>query len=293
MLDYGDRPDVLSDGRPGFDLRTDRRLVSLKVLSNGLQVRRYDLDYEDGVEISRLARVSWRGVGDAGPYPIDFRFEYTGALGAGCPGQGCGDPVVVKLPTPLGLDFRSRLAELVDLNGDGLPDVVDTSGPGHRIFANHQGSDGSQDFDAAISSVATAFRLDQPGVQTIDLDGDGHVDLVDGVSQQVLFNRGTGDWDPPESLPGLGLPDFSDGSNLRFFDWDDDKRIDILYSDRTSTWVYRNVGGKGFLKDDSPQAVGLGFASDNLQLADMNGDGLLDLAQVTPDLIQYRLYLGW
>jgi hypothetical protein len=38
-LGYADRPDVISDAKPGFELRLTRRLSEVRVASNAEQIR--------------------------------------------------------------------------------------------------------------------------------------------------------------------------------------------------------------------------------------------------------------
>jgi len=123
----------------------------------------------------------------------------------------------------------------------------------------------------------------------------------------VLYNRGTGDWDEKASVwaaSASGLPnletDFESGDNelrtLRFMDYNNDKKIDLIRSSgleaNNVTVVYRN-NGAGFTLDDQVDGLGVGFEDDGMELNDMNGDGLLDVVRVTTSNVRYRLNLGW
>lgn len=293
-LAWEPRPDELSDCKPGFDLRLTKRLSGVKASVRGNQLRRYQLTYASPTAtagISRLQRVQQYGTNDLdGPYPIDFTFTYSDALNTNCTGQMCNTPQVVAMGGPLGLDLNNGTADLIDLNGDGLPDVFDTQGANHRIFVNELTGSGHR-FRAAQTSTASAFALNQPGVQPVDLNGDGFTDLVDGVSQSVLWNRGSGDWQAAQSLGSLNLPNFATDVNLRFFDFNQDKRIDVIHSDSSNTWVYENTGTGYVQRVAGIDALGVGFA-EGLQLADMNGDGMLDAVRVAQELISYKVNLG-
>ena len=287
LFAYEPRPDPVSDAKPGREVLRGERLAQIQLLSQGEQVRRYALTYESPKTsggLSRLASVQWFGLNNEGPYPIGFRFEYSAALGE-------SKPEIVKMGGGTGVDFQTQAADLVDLNTDGLPDVVDTSATKHRIFLNElHGS--SQGFKAGVTSIAGGLNLVSPSTEMLDLDGDGLSDMVDPPSRQVLWNRGTGDWTPVEAFDGLDIPDPALDANLRPFDYDDDKRIDFLHADPSGSWVYLNQGGGSFIRVDEVDTIGAGFKEDGLQFADMNGDGLQDLVRQATGLLSYRMNLG-
>lgn len=310
-LTYQLRPDAISDGKGGFEELLEHRLSEIAVYTDGVRLRRYTLSYEDiGLSggASRLAQVQQFGSDDTA-YPVVHSFGYSQALSA-C-GDDCADPYVVSLGNVGATPLQGR-STFVDLNGDALPDFVDTNGEGaHQIYLNTWGADGSHSLDGPYASaVATgsAFTLGTGSVQTLDVDGDGFVDLLDSRNGALLRADGGTDWsDVPTTvwdtgdggIPDLGADfDGSDGelSTIRFIDINNDRRIDILRSTgdegSNAVDVFLNTG-EGFEALPSPMAIGAGFESDRLQLADMNGDGLQDVVQVSADQIRYRLSLGY
>jgi hypothetical protein len=203
-------------------------------------------------------------------------------------------------PTPryqvdraLGIDLRSGDADLIDINGDALPDVVSTKDPKHNFFVNHRPTTGAQGFQAPTAGSRGDLRLSADSVQILDVNGDGFSDMVDSKEGNVLWNTGDGDW-TGESLAGIvGAPTFGDG-NLRFFDYNNDKRVDIVHTERGATWYYENAGNGQFqLVNSGVDALGVGFVEDGVSLADMNGDGMLDLVRVIDNDVSYRLDMGW
>ncbi len=314
-FEYEVRTDRLSDCMPGFEELLQVRLSQVNVLVRGTRIRRYVLAYEDPATsggLSRLASVQLHGRHD-GVYPVRHGFGYQRALGVDCKaGQDCAQPYVRSMGS-LGIDMQRGSATLVDLDGDALPDVVDTSEAGrpHRIFRNVLQADGTHAFAASFESAKGnqgGFDLASPYVQVLDLNGDGFTDLLNAQTGQVLYNRGTGDWAEAASLwsggGGGGLPDLasdfdpSDGNlrTVRFLDCDNDKRIDIVRSEGTGdtneTFLYRNTGAGTFALDPQAERIGAGFESDRLELNDMNGDGLVDVVLVSQDEVRYRLNLG-
>jgi RHS repeat-associated protein len=314
-FEYEDRTDKLSDCSAGFEELLGVRLSRVNVLARGVRIRSYDLAYEDPATsggLSRLAGVQMKGLA-GGAYPIHDTYAYQRALGVDCKaGESCARPYVVSMGS-LGVDMQRGASTLVDLDGDGLPDVVDTSeaGQAHRIFRNVLQADGTHRFAAAVESAVGnqgGFDLASPHVQVLDVNGDGFADVVNAQTGQVLYNRGTGDWAEAGFLwasgSGGGVPDLdndfdpSDGAlrTVRFLDYDNDKRIDLVRSEGTDaanvTFLYRNTGAGAFVLDPAAEPIGAGFESDRLELNDMNGDGLQDVVLVNQDGVRYRLDLG-
>ena len=288
-LSYETRPDQLSDAKAGYELKTTQRLVGIKVQTGGAQLRRYQLSYETTDKsggLSRLASVQRYGQGDAGPFPVVFTFTYSAGLGT-------STPEVVTMSGSLGIDFRTGAADLNDLNGDSLPDVVDTSGPQNRIFLASLDSNNHPQYGTPVTSTVGNATLTSKSVEMFDLDGDGHSDMVDTLNNLVFWNKGSGDWSNDNQPTALSFPDFATDSDLRPIDYDNDRLIDLIHSDSSSTWVYANRGNGRFeVVQNGVDAIGAGFTSDGLQLADLNGDGMQDVVRRGSGLVAYRMNLG-
>ncbi len=314
-FNYETRQDKLSDCKAGFNELLEHRLSQVNVFAHQNRIRYYTLNYEDYDEsggFSRLSSVTLYGR-EGSEYPAAQSFEYSKALGVLCgEGEDCLNPYVESMGS-IGVDLQSGDATLIDINGDALPDLVDSSQAGepHRFFINTRNPDGSFSFDGPYqSSVGNqgGFDLSSAYVQVMDVEGDGFVDMINSQTGQVLSNLGGGDWDSVYSLwdsgdggtPDLaGDFDASDGElrTVRFMDYDNDKKIDLIRSQGADasnvTTIYRNVGSGGFQSDDNAASIGAGFESDSLELNDMNGDGLTDPVQVMQSELRYRLNLGW
>ena len=290
------RQDRISDARSGTNELLTSRLTGVRVLTDGAQVRRYALEYEayDAAGgFSRLRQVQTYGAQD-GLYPIAPTFEYQSAVS--------GEPFFVEMGA-VAAGFGSGRASLVDINGDALPDLVDASEAKHRFFVNRvDTATGKSAFDAqaAESDVAEsgAFTLGDPSVQMLDFNGDGRADVLNATSRTVLINaggtnaEGKPDWTSVDSMSAGGnLPSFADGT-IRYIDFDGDRRIDLITSTPALTVVYRNDGMGGFTQAPGVQNIGWGFAEDNLELEDMNGDGLADAVLKRAGEVRYKLNLG-
>ena len=215
-----------------------------------------------------------------------------------------------------------------DVNGDGLTDLML-----HRISGGFNDGLSETDFyfnrreaeDTAGLDVARTpdmeFRLEKgfSGIEPIDLDGDGQVELIEssvqfGIMQmvRVLLTRKaeikvrvlTSDPDRPGELVESWAEDmvfklnFGEGRvdglmpNIEG-DWNGDGRRDALYQhDRDSLGVRLGRAtdkGPGFGSKiaEQPSAVEAGF----LRVADLDGDGLDDFVAYDPRDAQGRLYV--
>ncbi|MFN3200502.1 MAG: toxin TcdB middle/N-terminal domain-containing protein [Bradymonadia bacterium] len=308
-FEYEDRPDPLSDARSGANELISQRLAAVNVYSKETRMWRYDLGYEDEAisgGLSRLASLQRFGLNDE-PHPVSYNFGYSKTLGAQCDtdgGVGCEDPYLVDMGS-IGVGLSTGAATLVDLDGDALPDIVDTSRSGaHRIYKNQYTTD-SHSFSAAIESATgdqNGHQLSSAYVQVLDANGDGRADMINVRTGEILYNLGEGDWSTVESLGGTAsLPDFGDDfaggdaelSNIRFLDYNNDRLIDVISSTFDTTQVYENQGESGFAIADGVEAIGSGFADSRLEMADMNGDGLQDPVILAPGQLTYRLNLGY
>ncbi|HEY1098483.1 MAG TPA: FG-GAP-like repeat-containing protein, partial [Myxococcota bacterium] len=298
---YELRPDLLSDARGGFEELIAHRLVGVDVFARGERVRGYDLAYEDFDDaggISRLAS-STRTGSDGSIDPVHHAFRYSQGLGGSCTGESCEDPQLVSMGS-LGVNLANGTATLIDMNGDGVPDVLEAAaGQPHRIHLSELDENGRHTWRAPVTSSlagTSAHALSSPFVQPLDVDGDGFVDLLNAQSGDVLRNLGAGDWSRIEPVAGdtssLLTELSTDLGKIRFLDADLDRRIDVLRADATGTTLYRNTGDGGFVVDVDVDDIGAGFEEDNLELADMNGDGLLDPVKLLVGEVQFRVNLG-
>ncbi|MFO0595935.1 MAG: toxin TcdB middle/N-terminal domain-containing protein [Myxococcaceae bacterium] len=316
---YEARTDRLSDGKPGFELALTQRLKEVRIFSGTTtpeQVRRYLLEYEPAATsagATRLASVSRFGQGDV-LYPVKFTFGYSRTLGGACT-TDCQKPFVASMGNLGAVDFTTGRATLVDINGDALPDVLFSSAGGqHQFFYARLDSEGHASFSStgvtsSKTGTTSAYILGDPQVQLLDVNGDGFMDLTQARLGQVLCNDGSGDWvDSTRCTQGsmavpstYTLDDDPDvlqvaPQNIRFFDYDNDKRIDWLRTlpGGTTTQVLSN--GMSGLTASTIDNIGRTFDVDPLELADVNGDGLQDPVELQVSgasvTLNYKLNFG-
>ncbi|MCP4200061.1 MAG: VCBS repeat-containing protein, partial [Proteobacteria bacterium] len=217
VFNYESRPDVLDDYRAGFLIRTGRRVSSIQVLALGEQVREYRFKYEveDGdlidpfnqdfvpVEISQLKKVvQYDRYGKN--YLPPLRLEYTklhtkdidnpptgnfpGDEDIDLNGNGTLDQSGVQpmLDAPSQLTFQDGNSDFIDINSDGLVDILDTRNGQHTYYLNlGNGRYGS----AKTMQNAPFVELRSENSTLADLDGDGKTDLLNrsGASRWTFY----------------------------------------------------------------------------------------------------------
>ncbi|MCA9517364.1 MAG: VCBS repeat-containing protein, partial [Myxococcales bacterium] len=305
-LAYEDRSDWLDNATGGFEDVLDQRLATITVTAHGQTLRSYGLTYDSydaSGGFTRLASVQLFGA-DGTPYDAVDHFAYSQSLGAICRTGDCATRPYIQTMNALDVALSTGDATLIDMNGDALPDLVDTSLTGaHRVFLQTMAPDGSQSFGAATDSAVgdqAGHRLSNAFVQVLDADGDGFTDMMNATTGRVLMNHGNGDWDEEVALFGTGASGLPGTealmTSLRFLDYDGDHKIDLIGSTgaglNNQTTIYRN-GGAGFVVDDAIENLDQGFDSGRMELNDFNGDGLLDVVLVGTESVTYQLNLGW
>ena len=188
-FDYDDeeRPDPFSEYRAGFEIRTQKRCKQIVIRTHGdaeRLVRTYTLVYLDerivagglsetvlprnGVSIlSQMKVIGHDGDQTEELPPLEFgytQFEPEGRdffplNGKNLPAQSLASPDLV----------------LADLFGNGLPDIFQMNGA-VRYWRNL--GNGSFDLPREMRDAPAGLQLSDPGVQLIDANGDGRIDLL-------------------------------------------------------------------------------------------------------------------
>ncbi len=213
--------------------------------------------------------------------------------------------------------FRDNAVNLVDVNGDGLPDLVqslyvDGVSTVRRVRLNTGTGWAAADSPQWVLPVYTTLvsndgRSSVPnGVEFVDLNGDGLVDLVQRIketgtgleSSGVWLNTGNG-W---AATSAWALPDYlmyrtatmPFDNGVRFADMNGDGLPDLVQSLKT-TWpaagtfkrVYMNTGSgwtaphtwdfAAVFSDVDP--IHMASTNQGVALVDLNGDGRVDLVR--------------
>jgi RHS repeat-associated protein len=306
-FEYEARPDAFSDHRPGFEVRTRKRCTRIETRTHAGQdilVRTLSLVYLDQRSdlddlgqrlppnnVSLLSQIVVTGHdGDLSEElpPLEFgytRFEprtrkFFPLQGTDLPAASLANPDV----------------ELVDLFGQGLPDLLETNGEA-RYWRNR--GDGRFDLPRVMDTAPAGLHLSDPAVQLVDADGDGRTDLLVTTGTLVGYYplRFGGLWDrrsfqPYRFAPSFGLKD----PEVRLVDLDGDgvtdairagSRLECFFNDPKAGWnetrrVERPASG-GFPGN---------FSDPRVNWADMTGDGLQDVVLVHNGHVEYWPSLG-
>src|SRR5262249_14441131 len=139
-----------------------------------------------------------------------------------------------------------------------------------------------------------------PDLRLMDVDGDGVVDAIRATSKAfyVFRNRGEAGWDPPYAIARIhDLDQFPDVSftdpRVKFADMTGDGLLDIVWVSGGRIDYWPALGGGRFGTRVSlglHPAIPSGFEPQRMYLADINGDGLADVAYIDQDRV--RLYVN-
>ncbi|KAH8591199.1 virulence plasmid 65kDa B protein-domain-containing protein, partial [Bisporella sp. PMI_857] len=206
------------------------------------------------------------------------------------------DPVSLE-GIPFGVD--DQLYHWVDLDAEGVPGILTKQGGQYYYKANL----GNGKF-AATQSLPTSPPVSIQE-QFIDLTGDGRLDFVqlDGPSPG-FYKRDWAlekEWEPFRTFPLLPQINWKD-PNIRMIDLTGDGLTDVLIvNDEVFTW-FPGVGEDGFLEpqywrppvdeDKGPRLL-LETYNESIFLADMCGDGLIDLLRIRNGESCYWPSLGY
>jgi RHS repeat-associated protein len=330
-FEYENRPDWFEDARSGFLIRTGKRLRQVIVGTQGGNLaghasgdfnadgvsdnlnRKYLLNYESDPHWSLLTSVTWIGADNESTYP-PVSFTYTRS-----------DPkdVIDASGAMIGSDnappqvMDNAMVDLVDLNQDGVPDLLKTElGGQHRGYLNLGERDvngkAMTHWSAPIplsSEDGLAWQINLGDLNVIahlaDQDGDGAADLTyrSAVGEVYYFrNLGAVGWGARERMnvdPTDAAPPSPFGSpNVRSADLDFDKRMDVIQSISVGNEVhYRiwfNRGTQRFSKSATvPQESGFAFSNAGVYIGDFNGDRVPDIVRIRPTRLEITAGLGY
>jgi RHS repeat-associated protein len=270
---YGSRPDQVVSYRTGHEVTTARRIDRVEVFAFGEVLRRYHLEYDQGVALSRLKAIRATGRGGAGELP-KLTFHY-GEI---------GPPEKVRLEGIGDWRLGQRGVSFADVDGDGDGDLLRLSSDGHSYRKNSNGTFGP------VQPLTGLPGIDLYTARLADLNADAVADLVFVQNRSWRVYRGDGaawtdigTWDNTEAL---GVLD----NSSRWMDINGDRLIDVVRW--TTHELLIHYGRNGGLQDVAlpPVPVPEAWEPQTTQFRDANGDGLVDALVVTGD--QLRIMLG-
>lgn len=293
-FEYEDRPDAFSVYRQGFEMRTTKRCKFISTYTHADETRKvktYHFNYLEELPLngtSMLKDVSVEGhKGDESEWmpPLEFGYStFKPSL------RGLDE---IKGPIP-SLSLAQSGYELVDVTGNGLPDLLQMDGTGSRYWPNK----GMGVFASPKTiPVSPSIQLGSIGVQLIDANGDGRSDLlVVNDIQAGYFSGSFNDvWDKKNYRSYSKKPSFNMvDPEVQFMDLDGDGITDVLRNGAKFE-CFLNDPEKGFdqVRVADKTFADFSFADPRIRFADMTGDGLQDIVLISSGRVQYWPNLGY
>lgn len=308
-FDYEDRPDPFSEYRSGFEIRTVRRCRTIQVETHAEQtrlVRTYGFIYLDQrSDLDKLEqRLPLNGVSLLSQVQVT---GHDGALTEALPALEFDysrfEPVGRRFFAVEGQDLPARsLAnpdlELADLFGNGLPDIVEMNGT-VRYWRNL--GNGQFDRPRPMHTAPAGMALADPGVQMIDADGNGRIDLLvtnDQVSGYFPLQVG-GLWDRKSFQKYDVAPSFNlEGPEVQLVDLTGDGITDVIHSGTRLNCFFNHpqdgwTETRQVTRGPIEEFPNVNFSDPRVKWGDMTGDGLQDIVLVHDGNVEYWPNLGY
>ncbi len=213
---------------------------------------------------------------------------------------------------PCGLDGRNY--QWVDLDGEGLSGILTEQGGGWFYKRNLSpaterkvNQDSFTDVCLAplklVASKPSLAALNSGEQQLLDLAGDGQLDLamLSGPVPGFYERNADEGWEAFKPFQSIPHRNWSD-PNLKFIDLTGDGHADVMTTEEQGFWWHPSLAEDGFgaaryvrQADDEEKGPRLVFAdgTESIFLADMSGDGLVDIARIRNGEICYWPNLGY
>ncbi len=181
-------------------------------------------------------------------------------------------------------------SQILDLNGDGKPDLI-CSYNSNVVWFQHPGGDGTGTW-LGPNQIATGIGHE---VRLADMDGDGKMDVVTSRTRNIDFQNSSTSWQivgwggtaSGSALDGMALLDIGSGKGA----------INIVGATTTGLYWFRNpreTGGNA--RTGTWTAFKIGDHDTGgpcLATMDVNGDGRMDLVQCPNEGTQGTTGLVW
>jgi len=200
----------------------------------------------------------------------------------------CVPGPLAAVPPPPEVLAGPYKVNVADFTGDGVADLAVTHYPS-GVLTIEEGDRRGRFRRLSLTVLRVAGRDARPGgsgdsiynIAHGDIDGDGLLDLAVGLGRFVVVarNMGKGQWQQKQEYRPV-----SDGKGVRLVDLDRDGKLDLLYTARgtgrsgdTPSGTLTLRRGLGKFLFDKPIDRPAGISAYYVHVADLNGDGFIDV----------------
>ncbi len=277
----------------GCSVTEGSRLSTVLVKANGNLVHEYDLSFSQAVNSQNLlGSITEKGT-DGSSLPATS-FDYNPEV------QSLQtQPQILVNNQSIDSDIRNSNVKVIDVNGDGLPDIVREnviSGPNDTIIVHlNNGNGWDVTGQTWVNNQALDADITQPNVKLIDVNGDGLPDIVrednnggPNYTITVHLNNGHG-WDIAGTkwVNNQAIDADISAANVKLIDVNGDGLPDIVRENVVSgpndTFIVHLNTGSGWDITGQTwvnnQPIDTDISQSNVKLIDVNGDGLPDLVR--------------
>lgn len=306
LFEYEDgRADPFSDYRAGFEIRTTKRCKSILIETHAdrdYKVRRYEFTYRNDSlnKVSLLRAIDVVGFDDGGTEarelpPVEFGYSEFKPQD-----RARRDFYPIQGPDLPATSLANSSVELVDLFGNGLPDVLEMNGT-IRYWRNR--GNGKFDLPRPMAEAPAGLTLASVGVQLIDANGDGRTDLLvtEGALSGYYPLQFGGRWDRRSFQKYAEAPSFDlKDPEVRLIDLTGDgvtdvirsgSRLECFFNDPHEGWKPGNT--RWVERQALDVFPNVSFSDPRVKFADMTGDGMQDVVLVYDGNVEYWPNLGY